>query len=408
MKTHDIIVFDSLFGNIFLKPIAFLLKIKKYLFNKQAGSFPEPKTILICKFKGMGSIIQSTPLIKSLRNNFPNARLVYLSTSANKTLLDKIDILDEVLTLNDSTLLNLIKGLYYLIIKLKELQIDYYYDLEVYSNFSAFTTSISGAKIKSGFYTQKSSFRKSLYHNAVQFEPGISVNELHIKLTKFRTLHEDAHTEKNSLYCFKSDIDYPGRLFQKLGITSKRADNWDLEYILINPNTSDLRIERRWPKENFIVLIEKICHEFPEVKIILTGNRQEIEYTTGIVTKINPYFRNNVVSAAGKITLDEFSSLLEHSLLFITNDTGPMHLAFSLNIRTLALFGPCNPEFYEIPFQTKIYYKRVTCSPCVHTTLLPPCWGNNVCMKSISMEEVFKEASECLAKNNLQVKTATF
>src|SRR3989338_6862538 len=147
MKTHDIIVFDSLFGNIFLKPIAFLLKIKKYLFNKQAGSFPEPKTILICKFKGMGSIIQSTPLIKSLRNNFPNARLVYLSTSANKTLLDKIDILDEVLTLNDSTLLNLIKGLYYLIIKLKELQIDYYYDLEVYSNFSAFTTSISGAKI---------------------------------------------------------------------------------------------------------------------------------------------------------------------------------------------------------------------------------------------------------------------
>lgn len=408
MSIQTKIIFDQLFGLFFLKPIIYFIKLRTFFFPATQKQITVPKTILVCKFKGMGSIIQSTPFLKFLRNKFPDSRLIFLTSSANKSLLDQIKIIDEFLVLNDSNIGSLLKGFYVLVIKLKKLQIDYYFDLEVYSFFSAFLTWISGAKIKSGFYTRKSMSRKWLFHDAVMFKSEIPLATLHHNLYTHENLNYVIHSKNNFLYSFRSEAVELDNLFRKFGITAEKSNIHEPEYIVINPNASDLRIERRWPAENFIELIEKICLLMPELKIILTGNRQEADYTSGIVGKITPFFKNNVVSVAGKITLAEFSSLLEHSLLFITNDTGPMHLAFSHNVKTLALFGPCNPDFYEIPSQAKIFYKGVSCSPCVHTTLFPPCKGNNVCMKNISVEEVFKEAGELLTKARLQLTTAIF
>ena len=97
-----------------------------------------------------------------------------------------------------------------------------------------------------------------------------------------------------------------------------------------------------------------------------------------------------IINLSGKTNLHELVETLRTADLLITNDTGPMHVANSLNTNVLALFGPCSPKQYGLGKNIKTIYKNVYCSPCVHEFVVPPCKGDNQCMKLISVDEVFE------------------
>ena len=59
--------------------------------------------------------------------------------------------------------------------------------------------------------------------------------------------------------------------------------------------------------------------------------------------------------------------LIDGAACVITNDTGPMHVAFSLNRPTVCLFGPGSPEHYGVDNpNVQILYKGIFCSPCIY------------------------------------------
>ena len=121
----------------------------------------------------------------------------------------------------------------------------------------------------------------------------------------------------------------------------------------------------------------------------LIGSKGEADYTTSVAAQTQAA---RVVNVAGKTTLSEVIALIKHATLMITNDTGPMHLAFSTGVPVVCLFGPCAPEQYGMSAQAHVLYKKVYCSPCVHEFEAPPCKGNNVCMQMITPDEVFEKA----------------
>jgi ADP-heptose:LPS heptosyltransferase len=164
--------------------------------------------------------------------------------------------------------------------------------------------------------------------------------------------------------------------------------NFNLEeYIVINPNASDLRVERQWSKENFIELIKQISLCQPSKLILLIGSKSESEYIDGIISEIPK--SANIVSVAGKTNIAELISIIKNAQILITNDTGPMHIAFAVETPTIALFGPCAPQQYGIGKNCIVVYQNLYCSPCVHEFVTPPCKGNNYCMKSIDVPSVF-------------------
>ena len=187
--------------------------------------------------------------------------------------------------------------------------------------------------------------------------------------------------------------------FKKLYELKSDQKARDEEYIVINPNASDLRIERRWSRENFIQLIQKINAKHPALKILLIGRKGEKEYTERIAQEIN---NANVLNTAGETNLDELIGLIQHARLMISNDTGPMHIAYSTNIPVICLFGPCSPDQYGTSKNAHIIYKKIYCSPCVHDFEIPPCKGDNVCMKLIQTQEVFAKFEELMSDENLK------
>ena len=101
---------------------------------------------------------------------------------------------------------------------------------------------------------------------------------------------------------------------------------------------------------------------------------------------------------AGKLTLGGLFALLDEAGCLITNDTGPMHIAWALGTPTVSLFGPVDPNHYGWQgSRVAILYKRIYCSPCVHEVDEPPCGGYNVCMLRIGVDEVVAAVDRILA-----------
>lgn len=379
MNTRSQLIVDKYIA----KPVAYVMNF----FVRLAGQIlsidhnldKEFKTIAVCKFKGMGSIIQATPMLEALRKKYPNAEIIFVSTGSNQKFLEKIKWIDTIVVLNDKGFFKLISSTISSLLFLIRKRPEVYIDLEIYSDFSTLFTLFTLSKNRIGFYLRSSSFRMGIYTHMMFFNPRLPISKAYLQMASLLGCPVD----ETKLYPLKAANDFK--------VPSK-------PYILINPNASDLRLERRWGQENFVQLIRQLLIDYPEYDIYLIGGKEEREYTEAIANKAD---HSRVISTAGKTSLDDLIGYVKHARVMISNDTGPMHVAFCTNTPVVCLFGPCSPEQYGISDNAYILYKQVYCSPCVHDFEVPPCKGNNVCMKLIKPEEVLEKVKE--AMNNQPV-----
>jgi len=148
-----------------------------------------------------------------------------------------------------------------------------------------------------------------------------------------------------------------------------------------------------WPRENFIKLIEFIAGHFQSVNIVLVGSPSEMQYVQGIYSDLPENIKESVTDLSGKLKISEFLALVKRSRFFITNDSGPLHIAAALGIQTLSFFGPESPMLYgPVGDGHTVLYAGIYCSPClnVFNAKTAMCNGDNKCMKQIGLQEVEK------------------
>ncbi len=104
-----------------------------------------------------------------------------------------------------------------------------------------------------------------------------------------------------------------------------------------------------------------------------------------------------VIDLAGKTSLRELIALIQSCSIFLTNDSGPMHIASALNIPLLALFGSTS-DVRTGPYAmvSKVIHKHVECSPCYKRE----CPIDFRCMKRIEVDEVYKELQKLIDASN--------
>lgn len=369
--------------NILVIPLGKLLKIDHSL-------NPDFKVIAVCKYKGMGSIIQSISLIKTLRNNFQHGKIIFISTEANRSILEEIEEIDEYILLDDRSALKLIGGFLPFIYKLIRRKIEVYIDLEVYSNFSTLVTILSTARNRMGFYLNSKSYRMGNYTHMMYYNTRSPISETYLqfaRLLECRNLHQDIIALNSTIVEVEST-------------KGKSINLLEEKYIAINPNASELRIERRWEAQSFIELTIRLRKEFPAYSIIFVGSPSESAYVKTITDKILD--KEKIYSVAGKTNIKALIGVIKNSKLFISNDSGPMHIGFSVGAPVLALFGPCSPDQYGVNKDSVAIYANLYCSPCVHEFVSPPCKGNNLCMKVIEPSKVFETAKRMLYGESIQ------
>jgi ADP-heptose:LPS heptosyltransferase len=370
---RTVVKFGVLLLNVIVRIVGKVLRIDHSLHK-------EPRVMAICKFKGLGSILQSTPLIQTIRANYPDVQIVYVTTESNRKLAQSIPEINTVVALNDSSFTTLIFGFFPFIYRLIRLRINHYFDLEIYSNFSSLVTTLSMATNRFGYYLRSSQYRLGIYTHMMFYNIDSPIYQTYLQLIRAFPISREVTTLKAPQFA-------ETRVLSRFGLEENG-------YIIINPNASDLRLERRWDSSKFSALIQRIYREFPDMTVVLIGSADEGEYVNRLLSEVpNP----NVVSTAGKTGIAELFELIQRSKMVITNDSGPMHIAFAFQKITIGLFGPCSPEQYGFhPFSIPVY-KKIYCSPCVHEFDISPCHGNNQCMQLIEVDEVFGHVKTVLS-----------
>jgi ADP-heptose:LPS heptosyltransferase len=150
-------------------------------------------------------------------------------------------------------------------------------------------------------------------------------------------------------------------------------------------------LARRWPVECFARVADELAHLF-DAQIILTGNTDE----QTIVQSMKEQMTTRPINLAGKTSLGGLAALIDTLDLFISNDTGPAHLADALGTPSITIFGPTDYQRWAPLNQRlhRIVRYPVACSPCSYQT----CPIDHRCLKGVSPEMVIEAARDLLVK----------
>jgi heptosyltransferase-2 len=142
---------------------------------------------------------------------------------------------------------------------------------------------------------------------------------------------------------------------------------------------------KRWVPARFADLAGRLHRRFG-AEILIFGAPGEAALGAAMARDIGDY----AVNLAGKTDLRQAVALIERCRLFVTNDSGLMHIAAAFNVPQVAVFGPTDPvTTYPFSPNSRIVRVPTECSPC----LLPECPRDHRCMTAITVERVFEAAS---------------
>jgi heptosyltransferase-2 len=143
-----------------------------------------------------------------------------------------------------------------------------------------------------------------------------------------------------------------------------------------------------WPKDNFRKLTIKLLEDKNNFMLFF-GDDKASQLIEQIVSSLS----SRVINLSGKTTIRQLIALMKYCACFISNDSGPMHIAAALKIPLIALFGSTDKDATG-PYGRNVIVidKHIGCAPCFRKT----CPNNMECMHAIKVEEVLEKIKECL------------
>lgn len=396
MKVDTMRFVDKYFG----VPLCFIGTAVFKIFLRPKKNI-KPKNILFIELSEMGSAILVDPAMQKAKKTF-DAELFFLIFKKNKPSLQLLNTVsdDNIFTINAEGIFSLIKDTLRFLLWSRKRNIDTVIDLELFSRYSGILAGFAGADNIVAF---NNFHGEGLYKGNMVTHKVLYNSHLHISKNFIAMVNALISNNKEVPYS-KTKIDDSEIILKKAVISddlkenvAKKIKNIIPEYnkgdkiILINPNASELLPQRRWERNKYRDLINKILEEYKDVYVLITGAPSEEKEAKQLASQCG----DRCFSFAGAVKFSELVGLYELSKIMITNDSGPAHFAAVTSMPTIVIFGPETPALYSSLGKTRPVYSHLACSPCVSAAnhRKTPC-KDNVCLQVISVDEVFNAFKE--------------
>jgi len=327
-----------------------------------------PACVAIGKIVGLGSVMQSATLCRGLKARWPATRLVYVTSRSNAELVRRMPAVDEVIEIDDAAVGALVLSSLRAVVVLWRRRPAVYFDLEVYSSFSAVIATASLAHNRYGFYRRSADFKRFLHTHMVFFNTRRHIQEVYGQL--LAAVGGVSPTgAQGAVRVEEADQRACEAALAALGCTNEPA-------VVINVNASDLMRERRWPRDRWITFVAQAAQRYPGHVWLLIGSADERDYVEGVLSGLPGQVRSRVHNVAGAMSLGALLALLQRATMLVTSDTGPLHLAVACGCPTVSLWGPGVPDHYQpTSGRHEVVYTQTYCSPCLYHADFPPLSG---------------------------------
>jgi lipopolysaccharide heptosyltransferase II len=348
----------------------------------------EQERCLLIKFWGLGSLQLLMPSVQHLRRTRPGARIDLLTLEQNREFAAGLEAFDAVLTLDVegcgwTRLWLRIAGL---VRRLRRAGYDRVYDFEFLTRFSAVLSLLSGAPRTYGF-TSPETRRADLHTERVPFNRYWHVARNFCSLAGGENGSEVWPEEVRPFRIL------PAHRSEATAALFERGLATDGPLVVLNPNAGSLSLERCWPPERFSELARRLIAR-EGARVVLIGSAAERPRCAAIAQGAGSPAPGRLLDLSGVLSIGALAALLDGAQLFVTNDSGPMHVCAALGTPTIGLFGPETPQMYApLGLRTRWLYRPPPCSPCinVHDNKLAVCVrGRAECMTNLGVELVWE------------------
>lgn len=328
-----------------------------------------PTNIIVRMPNWIGDAVMATPVLGDLRRAFPQAKITVMCQKQMVSLFSHDQDVDETFTFVRPQCMRQRREI---IDRLRAKHFDF--GLLLTNSFSsAWWFWRAGIKCRMGFV--KDGRRCLLTHQAHLPPTWQSFHQVDIYKSLLAGLGIKKSRTRPRLFCSREERTRARGIFSEYEALAASV-------IGINPAAA-YGSAKCWPKERFIEVAKRLC-EREGVRVCFFGDAKSAPLVQAICAELP----SNVMNLAGKTTLKQLVCLIKQCRVFLTNDSGPMHIAAAVGTPIVALFGSTN-DVVTGPYTSKavVINKRVSCSPCYLRT----CPIDFRCMMRIEVDEVYEK-----------------
>lgn len=359
---------------LLLKNLALLRKTFKGPAKKIPLEGINPKKLIITSIAGIGDAIFCLPVLKAIKTNFPKIQITFVTRENYIELFNEI-FEKEKLSVRLIPYRRQFLKLLFLIYQFRKDQYEaafFFLEDQLRLRLISF---LAGIPYIFSIDRPKEKWLVSSFSN---FDRPDAVYQ-RLKLV------EEAFKRKLP----RPKIYFEPDPFKTSVIVTKLKQELSVKYLIgLVPGAA--RAYKRWPLKNFEELGRRILHKWPEVGLVIFGNKKEQRLGETLAKNLG----KKVINLCGRVPLKELPVYFKGLSLLITNDTGPLHLAVLVKTPTLSLFVPTNSEGTG-PMQDPELHRVIQKErPCGSKCSTKHCSRPITCMELISVEEVWQEVEK--------------
>jgi lipopolysaccharide heptosyltransferase II len=338
------------------------MKIEKLKIQKIDLSKVEK--ILVIKLRAIGDVLLSTPVIKNLKNNFPNASIDFLTEPQSTDILKGNSYLNDVIIFGRKE-----KGYLRFLNSLKKRKYDLVIDLfcNPRSAQMAFSTR---ATYRVGY-----SFRLRKYaYNVLLKSRSNEVHNVDFNLDALRALGLNVNQRIPVLQIGSTETEFAREFFKKEFLEGDK---------IVGLNAGGGWEAKLWGLPKFAELADRLIENYNYRVLIFWGPGQEqIHETLKKMMRYKP-----VIAPA--TSLKEMAALQKKCEFIVSNDSGPMHIAASVGVPTMGIFGPTRTDLQGPVGEdcVTVIKEGLVCLGCNLTV----CKIGNMCMTDLSVDDVLNK-----------------
>ena len=385
-------------------PICVVLTLVRKLTDPFRRRAPErAERILVVKLAEQGATVVAYSALKRATEMVGPENVYFLVFAENRFIVDQLDLIPSANVIElrtDRGFTTLAIDILRALARCRRESLDTAVDFEYYARASAILSFMSGAARRVGFHAfgGEASYRGDLMTHKLVFNPFLHAGQI------FRFLVEAIAVSPDSLPAMDTErwpdeqppmIEPSAREMAEVEAIVCRVTGQERppKVILLNANTGDLLPLRRWPRDRYVEIAQRLLDRFPEVYLGFTGSPSEAAGAQQLVERIGS---PRCVNFGGTTTLRQLLVLYFLCELMITNDSGPAHYSALAPIDVITLFGPETPAaFGSLSPRSHLFWAGLPCSPCINAfnDRWSPC-KDNVCMQRLTVDDVFEKAAE--------------
>jgi heptosyltransferase-2 len=304
--------------------------------------------VLIIQTAFIGDVILATPLIETIRTNYPNCRVDFMVKKGNDDLVINHPLITSVYIFDKH---KKVSSLFENIRAIRKEKYDIVINLQRFAS-SGFITAFSGGAKIVGFKKNPLSF---LFDERFEHKIGNGQHEVDRNLSL--------------LISFNKQLVRRPKLYPTKGEYAKIEHYSESPFICLAP--SSVWKTKQTPIDKWLELIKGLGRE---IQIYLVGAESDFALCEEIIQKSG---RTGLLNLCGKLKLMETAALFSKAKHVYVNDSGPLHIASAMNTTVTAFFCSTTPEFGFGPLSDSseiVEVKNLECRPCgLH--------GHNSCPK---------------------------